>query len=230
MNATKRKPAKRQHFLARFYLRNFARPMFSDNLLIFDRKKTRWEERTTNGIGWFLTFSQCMIQPANGQIHLTKFIQSKIEDPKQRQLSRKWRAVNRSMIMVCASIALFIGFKRFAARSPAMISQATHSRYLERILDVDREELERLARMWCQIAGLQFGPNSVEEFLKPSRFGATWAWAKDIQGRLLQWNWHTVNTSPDNPFVTSDYPTFAQWDDKADVRFPRAFQSRQLSH
>jgi hypothetical protein len=47
------KPAKRQHFLARFYLRNFAEPMFSDNLCVYDVREARWHRRTTAGVGWF---------------------------------------------------------------------------------------------------------------------------------------------------------------------------------
>src|SRR5437870_7108396 len=39
------KPARRQHFIARFYLRNFAEPMFSDNLCVYDMRKQRWERR-----------------------------------------------------------------------------------------------------------------------------------------------------------------------------------------
>jgi Protein of unknown function (DUF4238) len=46
------KPVKRQHFIARFYLRNFAEPMFSDNLCVYDMRKRRWERRTPDGVGW----------------------------------------------------------------------------------------------------------------------------------------------------------------------------------
>jgi hypothetical protein len=47
------KAAKRQHFIARFYLRHFAEPMFSDSLSYYDMKQQRWERRTPDGVGWF---------------------------------------------------------------------------------------------------------------------------------------------------------------------------------
>ena len=52
-HATMKKPARRQHFIARFYLRNFAEPMFSDNLLVFDLRSHHWEKRTPHGVRWF---------------------------------------------------------------------------------------------------------------------------------------------------------------------------------
>ena len=47
------KAARRQHFIARFYLRNFAEPMFSDSLCVYDLRKRRWEKRSPEGVGWF---------------------------------------------------------------------------------------------------------------------------------------------------------------------------------
>ena len=47
------KPARRQHFIARFYLQNFAEPMFSDNLRVYDLQTKSWEKRTPEGVGWF---------------------------------------------------------------------------------------------------------------------------------------------------------------------------------
>ena len=47
------KTARRQHFIARFYLRNFAEPIFSDNLCVYDMQKKLWDTCTPKGVGWF---------------------------------------------------------------------------------------------------------------------------------------------------------------------------------
>jgi hypothetical protein len=189
--------------------------MFSDNLLIFDCKKARWEQRTTKGVGWFPHLLTMYDEIGERTDSFDQFIQANIEDPaapafKKMALGEILDDSER------ASIALFIGLT--AARSPAMINE-TQAQYLQKLSEADRDELLGVTKIWCERSGLLFDSKSLDEFLKPSRFGAIWTWTKSMQHRLLQWNWHTVHASHENPFVTSDHPVFAQWDGKADVRF-----------
>ena len=81
-----------------------------------------------------------------------------------------------------------------------------------------RAELDELVKLWCGWTGKLYRSDSHSEFLKPSSFGAIWVWSQSLQHRLLEWQWHLVQTTRDRPFVTSDRPVFAQWDREQDLR------------
>ena len=84
--------------------------------------------------------------------------------------------------------------------------------YVGKLDSVDRGELEASVKLWCQCTGGPHDPDSYGEFLKPASFGAVWAWSLSLQRRLLQWEWHLVRTTRDQPFVTSDRPVLMHWD------------------
>ena len=208
------RPARRQHFIARFYLRNFAEPMFSDNLLVYDLRKLRWDQCTPNGIGWFPHLCSMIDMDGNRTDEFDQFLKQTVEDPVAPALKKMARA-DTVDANERSAIALFIALT--AARSPNMMAGVLKD-YVQKLPSNEQEELDTLVRRWSDWTGRPYGPTSRDEFLKPSSFGAVWIWARSLQHRLLQWQWHLLHTTRTRPFVTSDRPVFAQWDRNQDVR------------
>jgi len=189
--------------------------MFSDNLLVYDRRKACWERRTPNGVGWFPHLLSMIDMQGHRTDDFDQFLKRNVEDPAAPAL-KKMAQASQVDEQERSAIALFIGLT--AARSPKLVSQ-TFTEYVEKLPDNERRELDSLTEVWCELTGREHGPKSNSEFLKPSSFGGIWVWAKSLQQRLLQWQWHILQTTRDKPFVTSDRPVFLQWDRDQDVRF-----------
>lgn len=208
------KASRRQHFIARFYLRNFAEPMFSENLCVFDMRKRRWERRTPEGVGWFSHLCSMIDAGGNRTDDFDQFLKRNVEDPAAPALKKLavGGAVDPSER---SAVALFIALT--AARSPKMIETVVES-HLAKLTHAERNELDDLAKRWCHWIGRSFDAKSLHEFLKPSSFGAIWLWSQNLQRRLIDWDWHLIKTTNDQPFVTSDRPVFAQWDLEMGVR------------
>jgi hypothetical protein len=209
------KAARRQHFLARFYLRNFAEPLFSDNLCVYDIRKRCWERRTPNGVGWFPHLCSMIDKEGNRTDEFDQFLKRHVEDPatpalKKLAMSGQLDESERS------AVAFFVALT--AARSPEMMKSAMTA-HLESLAPIDRTKLDDLVEEWCHLTRRPFDSKSRNEFLKPGCFGAIWIWSQSLQHRLLNWQWHFVRTTRDRPFVTSDQPGFAQWYHDQDVRY-----------
>jgi hypothetical protein len=208
------KAARRQHFIARFYLRNFGEPMFSDNLCVYDMRKTRWERRSPDGIGWFPHLCSMIEMAGNRTDEFDQYLKQKVEDPAAPALKRLATggaidANERSAVALFAALT--------AARSPELMN-GVMAEHLGGLAPADRAELDDLVKLWCGWTGKPYNSKSQSEFLKPSSFGAIWMWTQSLQSRLLKWEWHLVQTTRAQPFVTSDRPVFAQWDREQDVR------------
>ena len=209
-----RRPSRRQHYIARFYLRNFAEPLFSDNLCVYDLRARRWERRTPDGVGWFRHLYSMIEMDGTRTDAFDQYIKLHVEDP--AALALKKLATGASLDQADrAAVALFIALT--AARSPAMMSSLVDA-HVNSLTDDDRAELDARARLWCALTGQRYGPHAHAEFLKPSSLDAVWHWSKSLQRRLLQCHWHCVHTTRNQPFVTSDRPALAQWDRTYDVR------------
>ena len=200
--ATVAKGARRQHFIARFYLRNFAEPVFSDNLCVYDMRKRRWEKRTPGGVGWFPHL--CSMIDIQGN-------RSDDFDPALKRLATGGALDANER----AAVALFVALT--AARSPELMNSMM-TEHLGNLGAGDRAELDALVKRWCEWTGKPYSPKSHSEFLKPSSFGWIWISSQSLQRRLLQWEWHLVHTTRDRPFVTSDWPVFGQRVREHDVR------------
>lgn len=208
------KPTRRQHYIARFYLRNFAEPVFSDSLCVYDLQKHCWERRTPNGVGWFPHLCSMIAMDGSRTDEFDKFLNREVENPAAPAM-RKLATGEELDSDERSAVALFIALT--AARSPQMMNTVMQG-HLDRMSEAGREELEGLAKLWCQWTGKLYDSNTQSEFLKPSSFGAIWSWSKNLQNRLLQWDWHLVTTTRSEPFITSDRPVFAQWDQVRDIR------------
>jgi Protein of unknown function (DUF4238) len=208
------KAAKRQHFIARCYLRNFAEPMFSDNLCVYDMRKQRWERRSPGGVGWFPHLCSMIDMEGNRTDNFDQFLKQRVEDPAAPAL-RKLATGGTLDPNERAAVALFIALT--AARSPDMMNVVV-TEHLGGLAPAARAELDELVQLWCGWTGKPYDSNSHSEFMKPSSFGAIWVWSQSLQRRLLEWEWHLLQTARDRSFVTSDRPVFAQWDREQDLR------------
>lgn len=208
------KAGRRQHFIARFYLRNFAEPLFSDNLCVYDMRKRRWEKRTPAGVGWFPHLFSMIEADGRRTGAFDQYVKLNVEDPAAPALKKL--ATGGSLdTQEREAVALFIALT--AARSPSLLSSVLTA-HLDGLAQTDRAQLEALVRSWCECTRQTFGDKAYTEFLKPSNLGGSWIWSKSLQHRLLQWRWHLVQTTRDKPFITSDRPIFAEWDQALNLR------------
>jgi len=198
------KTSRRQHFIARLYLRNFAEPMFSNNLCVYDMRKHRWERRSPDGIGWFPHLYSMFDSEGNRTDEFEKFLSQQVENPAALAL-KKLATGTTIEPSERSTVALFVALT--AARSPEMMNEVVAA-HLGSLGPTDRDELDDLVKLWCDWIGKQYGSNSHSEFLKPSSFGAVWIWSKRLQDFLLKCKWHLIQTSRERPFVTSDRPVF----------------------
>lgn len=213
------KAARRQHFIARFYLRNFAEPLFSDNLCVVDMRKQRWERRTPTGVGWFPHLCSMIDMDGSRSDGFDQFLKQKVEDPAAPAL-RKLATAEALSGEDRSAIALFIPLT--AARSPELMSSVI-STHIDNLEVEDRYEFAELVKIWCDTVGKDYGAESHHEFLKPSYFGATWEWSRRLHAILLRLEWTVIKTTKDETFVTSDRPVFAQQDPNSErqlVTFP----------
>jgi hypothetical protein len=202
------KAAKRQHFVARFYLRNFAEPMFSDNLRVYDIRKRRWETRTPDGVGWSSHLCSLIEMDGKRTDDFDRFLKLSVEDPAVPAI--KSLATGAALGDDGRSaVAMFIALT--AARSPEMMKGIV-SEHRDKLSTRDQAELDALVRIWCAITGKPCDSKAHDEFLKPSTFGAIWFWSLSLRDRLVNWNWHVVQTTRTKPFVTSDRPVYTEWE------------------
>ena len=206
--------ADRQHFIAQFYLKNFAEPMFSDKLHVYDMCKQCWDERTPYGVGWERRLFTMIDMQGNRTDEFDKFLKRKVEDPSAPAL-KKLATGNSLDNTERSAVALFIALT--ATRSPELMNLMTKD-HVASLPASDQEELDDLAKLWCECTGQVYDSKARAEFMKPSSFGAIWLMSQSLRSRLLQWQWHFLSTPRDRPFVTSDRPVFLEWDREQDTR------------
>lgn len=211
------RPAKRQHSIARFYLRNFAEPALSDNLCVYDIRKHRWERRTPDGVGWYRHLCSFIDMRGSQRDDFDQFLKLNVEDPAAPIFS-KLATGGTIEVTDRRHVALFLALTAFRS-SELMNSFMTH--HLGELVQTDRAKLDADVRRWCDITGKPYGSKSHFEFKKPGMFEAIWKSVQRIQCQLLQLEWHWVHTTRDRPFVTSDRPVFAHREqDVCFVSFP----------
>jgi len=208
------KAARRQHYVARFYLRNFAEPRFSENLCVYDMRKRRWDWRTPDGVGWFPHLYSSFDEAGNRTDEFDQFLKIHVEDPAAPALKKLATGESISSVERSAA-ALFIALT--AARSPTIMTEVLDE-HLASLGTTDRANLDTVVQLWCNWTNKPYNSKSHAEFLKPSSFGAIWVWSQSLQRRLLEWDWHLVRTVREQPFITSDQPVFAHEDREQDLR------------
>jgi hypothetical protein len=204
--------ARRHHYIAQFYLRNFAAPLFSENIHVYEYSKGCWDKRTPKGVGWFPHLYSMFTENGERTDGFETFLSKFVEGPTSTALKHAAELPASITAEDKQAIAWFIGIT--AARLPSMIG--TVEKALPHSLPVeDLRDLNLLVNLWCAAIGHRTSDmdEARRDFLKPSVFGAILVWATSIRDRLMQWTWTLVRTTPGDPFITSDWPVFAQRDD-----------------
>src|SRR5262249_23497907 len=140
---TKPRPAKRQHFIARFYLRNFAEPIFSNNLSVYDMSKRRWERRTSAGVGWFPHLCSMIDLEGDRTEDFDHSLKFNCEDPaapalKKLPTGESLEANERASVALLGALT--------AARSPELI-KSVMTDYVNVLPPADRAELDTLVKL-----------------------------------------------------------------------------------
>ena len=143
------KPARRQHFIARFYLRNFAEPAFSANLCVYDLRKHRWDRLSPRGVGWFPHLFSMIDMDGNRTDEFDQYLKREVEDPAAPAL-KKLATAGALDSGERSAVALFISLT--AARSPKLMNSVMGG-HLERQTEVDRAQFEGLVKLWCHWTG-----------------------------------------------------------------------------
>ncbi|MCH8824805.1 MAG: DUF4238 domain-containing protein [Planctomycetes bacterium] len=210
--------SRRHHFIAQFYLRNFAEPLYSDNIQVYDRTTCRWERRTPRGVAWFPHLYAMFDERGERTDDFEAFLGEHVENAAAPALRHAAEFPDSLSQNHREAIALFIGVT--AVRTPTMMD-VTQEAYISSLPTRDLKDLDALVSLWCSITGQSFpdGDDARRKFLMPSLFGAILLWAYSMRDRLLNWKWTFIRSSSDRPFITSDWPVFAQHDEPAETRF-----------
>ena len=199
--------SRRHHYIAEFYLRNFAEPMFGRNLFVYKREIHEWAPITPKGIGWFPHLYTMFDDSGEMTDYFEKFLADYIETPIAPIMKKAATIPEKLTDIEREKIAMFIGIT--AARIPSVVNKILDERFDELPVD-DLAELEDLVKVWCGITGHNYTTKSKNEFMKPSVFGAILIWAASLRDRLIKWNWTFNRTTRNQPFITSDSPVSAQ--------------------
>lgn len=210
--------SRRHHFLAQFYLCNFAEPMFSNKICVYERKTGKWSIRTPKGVGWFPHLYSIFDEEGERTDSFEKFLNDYIETPTAPAMKKAAQAPDSLTRGEKQAIAMFIGLTY--ARTPAVM-QTTLEDYFSKLPVNEVIDIEGLVKIWCHVSNQSYTNQSRSEFLKPSLFFGILVWAASLRDRLLSWNWHFVHTTRDLPFITSDWPVFMQKEKRVHfVSFP----------
>ena len=205
---TNQKPCQRQHYVSQFYLRQFADPMFSQNLQVFLCKTGEWETRTSKGVGWSPHLLSYYNDEGRRTDEFDQYLKRTIEDPAApvlRKLANAESITDDERNVAASFIALT------ASRTPEMLGSSIGD-HVAKMSDDERKSIEGAAEAWCASSSLKYSASAVQDFLKPSQLGAMLLWAQSVQKRLMAWKWHAVSTTVSHPFVTSDRPVFMERD------------------
>ncbi|TWU12270.1 hypothetical protein CA54_10930 [Symmachiella macrocystis] len=208
--------SRRHHFAAKFYQKNFAEPIFSKHIRVYEADTRKWNSGpiTPHGIGWFPHLYSMINDAGERTDEFENFLQQHVDGPADRAMKVAAEQPDNLTDEQRATIALFIGFA--AARSPSMMN-STRDRYFEKAPTEKINDLEQVVRMWCGATNQSYSDTSMRDFMKPSQLRSMIIWAASIQERLLAWKWTFIRASRENPFITSDWPVFAEHHAEEDI-------------
>jgi hypothetical protein len=201
------KTNRNQHYIAQCYLRNFTEPLFTGRLCVYEYKKRRWESgRTTEGVGWHPYLCSTLDKEGKWDDTFDRLLKVHVEDlaaPALRKLAQDKPLDDSER----SAVALFMALTAY--RSPQMMAQ-TMSEYLDRLAPDDRKKWDEAAETRQQEINKSLGSRLNQEYLKPELFSGINEAAPNLQKWLLKHRWHTIRTTTERPFITSDWPVFAQ--------------------
>jgi len=203
--------SKRHHFLAESYQKNFAAPMFSDTIRVFDFDDGRWnaERRTPNGIG-YETDLYAVPGPAEGKVsdeYETKFFKQR--DAEFLQPMRKAATPEGCLSLdIKEQIHVARCISYLVSRNPQTME------VLRRGLSAPNTDVwQYLNAEERDLANaLQQDPNHRQAKLRFNKFVLD-GLGKRADARVAElfgMTWKFIKTTPDAPFITSDFPAYAE--------------------
>jgi hypothetical protein len=154
------KTNRRQHFIARLYIRNFTEPIFTGKVSVYDLHKQRWESRSPEGVGWRPYL--CSMIDMNGKRtdEFDRFLRKAVEEPAAPVLRRLAKGDLNLGAADRAVVALFVALT--AARSPALMDNVLKA-HLDGLSGSDREELEAVS-LWSHLTGTPLTEKAARSF------------------------------------------------------------------
>jgi hypothetical protein len=181
--------------------------MYGNQLFVYKRKTQKWDTITPRGIAWFPHLYTMFDDFGEQTDHFERFLADHIETPAAPIMKKAAMTPEQLTDIERESIAMFMGIS--AARTPSFVNE-TPDEYFDNLPVKDIDELEALVKVWCSISGHDYTPQSRNEFMKPSVFGAILMWAASLRDRLMKWDWTFLRTTRKQPFITSDAPVLTQ--------------------
>jgi len=184
--------------------------MFGIKLCVFEFAKEKWDtQRTPEGIGYRIDL--CSTFDRNGKLDdsTDQFITKHVEQP----------AVNAIKALANGeelgdgerrAMAAFIAFTH--VRSPDVMKNVIDERIAEFNVG-QRVGYEIFTRQWCADFKRPYNPTAIRDYLKRDYLKAVPLYCELKERQLLSWKWHQIRTNRDQPFILSDRPLYAQWDD-----------------
>ena len=183
--------------------------MFSENLLVFDGKKNRWETRTPKGLGWKPSFMTTTNIKGERTDEFDAFVTRTIEDPAApviKKLAVGEALSDAERILAAWFMAITM------ARNPHFMHE-TFTAYLGKLTERESSEWAHIAELWCEAIGRKFTSTTVSDLLREPGVAATIYWSISLRDRLLNWRWFSLRTEESRPFILSDNPTYRQHPD-----------------
>ncbi|HEV3385146.1 MAG TPA: DUF4238 domain-containing protein, partial [Gemmata sp.] len=176
--------SKRHYDTPEFYLRQFAEPMFSESLRVFERKKGRWDpnRRTPKGIGWNRFLYSSYNFSGERVDHFEHFLTEYVDTPCAPVMKKA--AIDPSNLTREEQelFALYVGFA--AARTRNLIESVETQHLKTNPTD------EELLKLWCETIKKPISSDTDRQLLRTSLFGAVVLCAVSWQLRILSWKWY----------------------------------------
>ena len=156
----------RHHHNPELLLRQFAEPMFSDNIRVFEKKIGRWDpnRRTPNGVGWARHLNSSWDLDGTRHDRFEQHLTENVDTPCAAVLKKAavdWEGLTGDDL---GHIAHFMGY--LAARSRGLMENA------EKAHKVKQDNDDWLVKAWCEQVGIKFDEEAELKMLKDAIFRA----------------------------------------------------------
>jgi hypothetical protein len=193
----------RHHHNPEVLLRQFAEPMFSDSIRVFEKKTGRWDpnRRTPNGVGWERHLYTGWDDEGNRHDKFERFLGKHVDDRSSNALKKAAVDPENLTGNDYAHLAHFIAFA--AGRSRGIME------HVERDHNARQKRDDPLVKAWCELVGIPFNDDSESKMVRESLFRAIDINAHKWRNKLLSGKWSVLKVPRETPFITSDWPALA---------------------
>jgi hypothetical protein len=194
----------RHHHNPELLLRQFAEPMFSDNIRVFEMKIGRWDpgRRTPNGVGWGRHLYSSWDLDGTRHDRFEQFLTENVDTVCADVMKKAAVGFEGLAGDDYGHLAHFMGY--LAARSRGLIDNIQQEHRAK------REKDDWLVKAWCAQVGIKFDDTAEDKMLKDSLLRAVDDRASAWRDKLLSGRWAFMKAPRNDPFITSDWPVFGR--------------------